>query len=58
MASGGVVKKEIGGNHDVVRFGVNDSVKGDLAPPHPLQASVHKVFFFFFFFSPLSPSKP
>ncbi|KAF2947465.1 hypothetical protein DAI22_02g370548 [Oryza sativa Japonica Group] len=42
MASGGVVKKEIGGNHDVVRFGVNDSVKGDLAPPHPLQASVHK----------------
>uniref|UniRef100_I1P584 Proteasome maturation factor UMP1 family protein n=1 Tax=Oryza glaberrima TaxID=4538 RepID=I1P584_ORYGL len=37
MASGGVVKKEIGGNHDVVRFGVNDSVKGDLAPPHPLQ---------------------
>uniref|UniRef100_A0A0E0NM89 Proteasome maturation factor UMP1 family protein n=1 Tax=Oryza rufipogon TaxID=4529 RepID=A0A0E0NM89_ORYRU len=42
MASGGVVKKEIGGNHDVLRFGVNDSVKGDLAPPHPLQASVHK----------------
>ena len=35
-------KTEIGGNHDVVRFGVNDSVKGDLAPPHPLQASVHK----------------
>ncbi|KAF0932196.1 hypothetical protein E2562_008722 [Oryza meyeriana var. granulata] len=42
MASGSSVKKEIGENHDVLRFGVNDSVKGDLAPLHPLQASVHK----------------
>ncbi|KAF0922401.1 hypothetical protein E2562_034555 [Oryza meyeriana var. granulata] len=42
MASGSSVKKEIGENHDVLRFGVNDSVKGDLAPLHPVQASVQK----------------
>ena len=42
MASGSIVKKEVGENHDVLRFGVNNSVKGDLAPQHPSQATVHK----------------
>ncbi|EEC75641.1 hypothetical protein OsI_12387 [Oryza sativa Indica Group] len=42
MASGSIVKKEVGENHDVLRFGVNNSVKGDLAPQHPIQATVHK----------------
>ena len=41
--SGMMTKKEIGESHDVLRFGVNDSVKGDLAPPHPLQATIHSV---------------
>ena len=45
MASGGgpMTKKELGATHDVLRFGVNDSVRGDLAPPHPIQATIHKV---------------
>jgi proteasome maturation protein len=43
MANGGMAKKEIGGSHDVLRFGVNDSVRGDLAPPHPLQATIQSV---------------
>lgn len=43
MASGSIVKKEVGENHDVLLFGVNNSVKGDLAPQHPIQATVHKV---------------
>nr|BAD34002.1 proteasome maturation factor-like protein [Oryza sativa Japonica Group]BAD36401.1 proteasome maturation factor-like protein [Oryza sativa Japonica Group] len=42
MASGSIVKKEVGENHDVLRFGFNNSVKGDLAPQHPIQATVHK----------------
>ncbi|EAY90786.1 hypothetical protein OsI_12388 [Oryza sativa Indica Group] len=42
MASGSIVKKEVGENHDVLLFGVNNSVKGDLAPQHPIQATVHK----------------
>uniref|UniRef100_A0A453J135 Proteasome maturation protein n=1 Tax=Aegilops tauschii subsp. strangulata TaxID=200361 RepID=A0A453J135_AEGTS len=42
MASS-MTKKEIGQTHDVLRFGVNDSVRGDLAPPHPVQATIHKV---------------
>ncbi|KAG8060601.1 hypothetical protein GUJ93_ZPchr0002g24987 [Zizania palustris] len=42
MASGGSMKKEISENHDVLRFGVNDSVKGDLAPLHPVQANIQK----------------
>ncbi|XP_044983075.1 cyclin-B1-2-like isoform X1 [Hordeum vulgare subsp. vulgare] len=37
-----MTKKEIGQTHDVLRFGVNDSVRGDLAPPHPVQATIHK----------------
>uniref|UniRef100_M8AR31 Proteasome maturation factor UMP1 n=1 Tax=Aegilops tauschii TaxID=37682 RepID=M8AR31_AEGTA len=41
MASS-MTKKEIGQTHDVLRFGVNDSVRGDLAPPHPVQATIHK----------------
>uniref|UniRef100_A0A8R7QKY3 Uncharacterized protein n=1 Tax=Triticum urartu TaxID=4572 RepID=A0A8R7QKY3_TRIUA len=44
MASGGgpMTKKELGETHDVLRFGVNDSVRGDLAPAHPVQATIHK----------------
>ncbi|KAE8801774.1 cyclin-B1-2 [Hordeum vulgare] len=43
MASGGfMAKKELGETHDVLRFGVNDSVRGDLAPAHPVQAAIHK----------------
>eukprot|EP00494_Astrolonche_serrata_P015379 UN15528 len=37
-----MTKKEIGQTHDVLRFGVNDSIRGDLAPPHPIQATIHK----------------
>jgi proteasome maturation protein len=44
MANGGMTtKKEFGETHDVLRFGVNDSVRGDLAPPHPLQATLQSV---------------
>ncbi|KAI5007770.1 hypothetical protein ZWY2020_008818 [Hordeum vulgare] len=44
MASGGfMAKKELGETHDVLRFGVNDSVRGDLAPVHPVQTAIHKV---------------
>ncbi|KAI4995682.1 hypothetical protein ZWY2020_037730, partial [Hordeum vulgare] len=28
--------------HDVLRFSVNDSVRGDLVPPHPVQDTIHK----------------
>ncbi|XP_044965059.1 uncharacterized protein LOC123425426 isoform X2 [Hordeum vulgare subsp. vulgare] len=43
MASGGfMAKKELGETHDVLRFGVNDSVRGDLAPVHPVQTAIHK----------------
>uniref|UniRef100_A0A453PXR7 Uncharacterized protein n=1 Tax=Aegilops tauschii subsp. strangulata TaxID=200361 RepID=A0A453PXR7_AEGTS len=38
-----MTKKELGETHDVLRFGVNDSVRGDLAPAHPVQATIHKV---------------
>ena len=41
MASS-MTKKEIGQTHDVLRFGVNDSVRADLAPAHPVQATIHK----------------
>ncbi|VAI62396.1 unnamed protein product [Triticum turgidum subsp. durum] len=37
-----MTKKELGETHDVLRFGVNDSVRGDLAPAHPVQATIHK----------------
>jgi proteasome maturation protein len=43
MANGGMAKKGFGESHDVLRFGVNDSVRGDLAPPHPLQATIQSV---------------
>ncbi|XP_062220612.1 cyclin-B1-2-like [Phragmites australis] len=39
MASGGM-KREINEIHDALRFGVNASVKADLAPPHPLQSTI------------------
>ncbi|XP_048574212.1 cyclin-B1-2-like [Triticum urartu] len=44
MASGGglMMKKELGETHDVLHFGANDSVRGDLAPAHPVQATIHK----------------
>ncbi|XP_037419810.1 cyclin-B1-2-like isoform X1 [Triticum dicoccoides] len=43
MASGGsLMTKELGETHDVLRFGANDSVRGDLAPAHPVQATIHK----------------
>ncbi|XP_037419449.1 cyclin-B1-2-like [Triticum dicoccoides] len=44
MASGGglMMKKELGETHDVLRFSVNDSLRGDLAPAHPVQATIHK----------------
>ncbi|CAN6333306.1 unnamed protein product [Urochloa humidicola] len=39
MASGGM-KREISETHDTLRFGINAGVKADLAPPHPLQATI------------------
>ncbi|EMS62789.1 hypothetical protein TRIUR3_19164 [Triticum urartu] len=44
MASGGslMTKKELGETHDVLRFGVNDSVHGDLALAHPVQATIKR----------------
>ncbi|KAF8679220.1 hypothetical protein HU200_045992 [Digitaria exilis] len=42
MASGGM-KREIGETHDTLRFGINAGVKADLAPPHPLQATIQSV---------------
>ncbi|WVZ66765.1 hypothetical protein U9M48_015946 [Paspalum notatum var. saurae] len=40
MASGGM-KREISETHDTLRFGINAGVKADLAPPHPLQSTIH-----------------
>jgi hypothetical protein len=42
MASGGM-KREISETHDALRFGINAGVKADLAPPHPLQATIQSV---------------
>jgi proteasome maturation protein len=42
MASGGL-KKEIGVDHDALRFGVNAGVKADLVPVHPLQTTLQSV---------------
>ncbi|XBH95832.1 hypothetical protein VPH35_086337 [Triticum aestivum] len=40
--SGPMTKKELGETHDVLRFGANDSVHDNLAPAHPVQATIHK----------------
>ncbi|XP_037447124.1 cyclin-B1-2-like isoform X1 [Triticum dicoccoides] len=47
MARGGglMTKKELGETHDVLRFGVNDSVHGDLALAHPVQATIKEAKF-------------
>ncbi|VAI75618.1 hypothetical protein VPH35_123403 [Triticum aestivum] len=47
MASGGglMTKKELGETHDVLRFGVNNSVHGDLALAHPVQATIKEAKF-------------
>ncbi|XP_048539460.1 cyclin-B1-2-like [Triticum urartu] len=47
MASGGglMTKKELGETHDVLRFGVNNSVHGDLALAHLVQATIKEAKF-------------
>ncbi|CAL5056291.1 unnamed protein product [Urochloa decumbens] len=42
MASGGM-KRDVSETHDTLRFGINAGVKADLAPPHPLQATIQSV---------------